>query len=66
MKRQTKSKASLAMAIMWSVCLFVDIIAAAVGESPNWILVFCPLTILVFDRWEHYVEDCFKERLFDE
>lgn len=66
MKRKTRSKISLALAIMWTVCLFVDTLAAVTGDAPSWLLVFCPLTILVFDRWEHYAEDRFKEKLLDE
>ena len=66
MKRKTRSKMSLTLAIMWTICLFVDIIAAVTGDTPSWLLVFCPLTILVLDRWEHYAEDRSKERLFDE
>lgn len=66
MKCQTKSKVNLVLAIMWSICLLANIISAAIGETPGWVLVFCPLTILVFDRWEHYIEECYKEKLFDE
>lgn len=37
------------LAILWSLALIADIISAAKGESPSWILVFCPLvTLIVF------------------
>jgi len=35
------------LAIIWTVALIVDIIAAVKGESPSWVLVFCPLVTLV-------------------
>ena len=45
----------LLLAILWSVVMAVDIISAVVGNDPNWILVFCPLVILVMDKWEDYI-----------
>lgn len=45
----------LLLAILWSVVMVVDIISAVVGNAPSWILVFCPLVILVMDRWEDYI-----------
>lgn len=61
-----KSGMSLILALMWTACLLTDIICAATGYAANWTLVFCPLVILVLDRWQHYIEDYFKERSFDE
>lgn len=49
---------NLLIAILWSFCLVIDIIACAVGSAPNWVIVFCPLIILVMDKWKNY----FKER----
>lgn len=49
---------NLLLAILWSICLAVDIIACALGSAPTWVTVFCPLIILVMDKWEKY----FKER----
>lgn len=46
----------LLLAILWSVVMAVDIITAVVGNDPNWILVFCPLVILVMDKWEDYIQ----------
>ena len=46
----------LLLAILWSVVMAVDIINAVVGNDPNWILVFCPLIILVMDKWEDYIQ----------
>lgn len=46
----------LLLAILWSVVMAVDIISAVVGNDPNWILVFCPLVILVMDKWEDYIQ----------
>ena len=48
----------LLLAILWSVVMAVDIISAVVGNDPNWILVFCPLIILVMDKWEDYIQSC--------
>ena len=45
----------LLLAILWSVVMAVDIISAVAGNDPNWILVFCPLGILVMDKWEDYI-----------
>ena len=45
----------LLLAILWSVVMAVDIISAVAGNDPNWILVFCPLIILVMDKWEDYI-----------
>lgn len=45
----------LLLAILWSIVMVVDIISAVVGNDPNWILVFCPLIILVMDKWEDYI-----------
>lgn len=45
----------LLLAILWSVVMAVDIISAVAGNDPNWILVFCPLSILVMDKWEDYI-----------
>ena len=48
---------NLILAWGWTICLIVDIISCAVGDQPSWILVFCPLTILVWDRWDHYIQE---------
>lgn len=48
----------LTLALLWTFALIVDIISAAAGNEPSWALVFCPLVILVMDRWEVY----FKSR----
>lgn len=47
----------LTLAIMWSVALVADIICMACGGEASWILVFCPLIILVLDKWERYFEN---------
>ena len=44
----------LMLAIMWTVALVCDIITCALGSAPTWVLVFCPLIILVLDKWEAY------------
>ena len=54
-----KVKMKLLLAILWSVVMVVDIISAVVGNAPNWILVFCPLIILVMDKWEDYIRSCY-------
>ena len=46
----------LLLAILWSVVMAIDIISAVVGNDPNWILVFCPLIILVMDKWKDYIQ----------
>jgi hypothetical protein len=57
-----KSNMSLMLALVWTFCLLTDIICAAIGDTPTWVLVFCPLGILVLDRWGHYIEDYMKEK----
>ena len=47
----------LALALCWTICLVVDIISCVAGDEPSWILVFCPLIILVWDRWDHYFKN---------
>ena len=44
------------IAIMWTFCLCVDLVAMFMGNEPSWILVFCPLTMLVFNCWTEYFE----------
>lgn len=46
----------LTLAILWSTVLVTDIISAVVGNAPTWILVFCPLAILVIDKWNDYMK----------
>lgn len=48
-------KTKLWLAILWSIVLVADIISAVVGNDPSWVLVFCPLIILVMDKWENYI-----------
>lgn len=47
----------LILALLWTLTLIVDIISACTGNEPTWILVFCPLVILVMDRWEIYFKN---------
>ena len=49
------------LAIAWTIIFIVDLIVMISGEPPNWILVFCPLIILVWDRWEHYIKESRNE-----
>ena len=46
-----------ALAILWTVSLGCNILSAAVGNEPTWLLVFCPLVCLVMDKWEHVRDD---------
>lgn len=39
------------VAILWSLCLVADIVSYAKGNTPNWVLVFCPLACLVLESW---------------
>lgn len=41
------------MATLWTIVLCANIVSAAVGNDPNWMLVFCPLVCLVIDKWKH-------------
>lgn len=50
-------KTKLWLAILWSIVLVADIISAVVGNDPSWVLVFCPLIILVMDKWENYIRN---------
>lgn len=44
----------LSLAIMWSVALIADMASALTGGAANWILVFCPLSVLVLKYWADY------------
>lgn len=46
---------ALVLAICWTLVLITDIISAVIGNAPTWTLVFCPLIILVMDKWEDYI-----------
>ena len=46
---------ALVLAICWTLVLITDIISVVVGNAPTWVLVFCPLIILVRDKWEDYI-----------
>ena len=34
--------------ILWLIVFAADTISACMGNDPNWILVYCPLTIVIF------------------
>lgn len=38
---------SLISLILWTIVLIVDILNAVMGNSPNWVMVFCPLSMLI-------------------
>jgi hypothetical protein len=44
----------LLLPILWTFVLIIDIISMAMGNSPDWIIVFCPLVILVILLWIDY------------
>ena len=44
----------LGLALMWTFVLITDIISCYIGNEPSWVLVFCPLIILVIEKWEKY------------
>lgn len=46
----------LALAITWSFCLTADVVSAGLGRDPSWVLVFCPLIILVMKYWMEFFE----------
>ena len=39
---------------MWTMVLITDIISCSIGKEPNWMSVFCPLIILVIEKWDKY------------
>ncbi len=45
-----------ALAILWTVALGTNILSAAVGNEPTWLLVFCPLACLVMEKWRRVSE----------
>lgn len=44
----------LILAITWTIDLIVNGISCARGDEPSWLLVFCPLTILVMKYWINF------------
>lgn len=41
----------LLLAICWSIILVADIFCCLAGEDASWILVFCPLAVVVLNTW---------------
>jgi hypothetical protein len=48
---------NLVLAVLWTFALITDIISCAMGNDPSWILVLCPLGILVLDYWEKVIDE---------
>ena len=48
---------NLILALIWTLALICDIIAMLMGDEPSWVLALCPLIILVWDRWGHYIKE---------
>lgn len=48
---------TLALAILWSIILITNIINAAIGADPTWVLVFCPLVCYVSALWVQYIDE---------
>lgn len=44
------------LAIAWTIALIADIYLTIAGEQPTWVLVYCPLIILVTDKWDAYIK----------
>jgi hypothetical protein len=53
---------SLLLAIIWTICLALDIADAVAGNAPTWLLVFCPLAVLVLRYWMDYLAEKIDER----
>ena len=47
-------KMKLTLALIWTIVLISDIFSAYSGNEPNWMLVFCPLILLVIKYWDDY------------
>ena len=45
---------TLFLAIFWTISLCLNIISCVLGGAPTWLSVFCPLIIVVMDRWLEY------------
>ncbi len=46
----------LTCAVLWTMCLFMDVISAITGGSPSWSTVLCPLFILVINYWIEFIK----------
>lgn len=53
-------KDNLVLAILWTVALVSNIISACIGNKPSWVLVCCPLIVLVIDYWTKYVAEKYE------
>ena len=42
------------LALLWTIVLILDIIACILEITPTWLMVFGPLTTLVFHYWIDY------------
>lgn len=51
MEKVTKLMYDLLLPILWTLCLIIGIISCATGGEATWLLVFCPLNILVLKYW---------------
>lgn len=47
----------LICAVLWTIIFIVDFIDMLIDNEPSWILVFCPLILLVLEYWEQYFRD---------
>lgn len=41
----------LFLAVCWTIVLVSDIANCALGGTPTWVSVFCPLSVVVIDAW---------------
>lgn len=45
------------LAICWTIALLCDILCCVMGSAPNWVLVFAPLVVVVFNAWNKVLDN---------
>ena len=45
----------LFLAIAWTIIGIGDVILCSQGQVPTWTMVFCPLSVVIFDCWCDWV-----------
>lgn len=45
------------LAICWTIALLGNIFCCVVGSEPNWVVVFAPLVMVVFNAWDKVLKN---------
>jgi hypothetical protein len=48
-------KANAILAVLWSMCLILNIVLMASGESPTWFSTLAPIVTIVCLEWLEFI-----------